>query len=525
MTSWRPAKAASIAVAATATALLLSGCIAGVTADGATPAAAPQLEIAQGALTGVATADGVEYLGIPFAEPPVGDLRWREPEAPEPWAGVLDASKPGPDCAQGVNGDSDGSLSENCLYLNVYAPGEPGAENLPVVVFLHGGGYTAGTPNIYDGRNFAAAGDAVTVIPAYRLGLFGFFATSATAEEGEYGAQGNWGMLDQQQALRWVQENIESFGGDPDNVTIVGESAGGGSVCFQLASPTAEGLFDKAVVQSMACGAGAPASDPAEFTTQWGCAADDAECLRAVPTSTIVGSATGFGFAAPASGGPDQPVGPLEAAADGTLADVPILMGVTRDEWLGFASAQYPLDPAEYEAGVTAQFGALAPDVLELYPADAGEDPTFASGWLSGDSMFACPSIVASDAFADAGRSVYFYEFADETTPGWRSLGDPFPPSTLELGATHTTELQYLFNYAAAQRSLNEEQDALADQMVALWTSFFESGVPSLDGGPEWGEFADGREVLELKTEEAGGLEMIDSFEAAHNCGFWNELG
>ena len=201
MTTGRLAKVASIAIAATATAMLLSGCIAGGAADDA-PAAAPRLEIEQGALTGVATADGVEYLGIPFAEPPVGDLRWREPEAPEPWAGVLDASKPGPDCAQEVNGDSDGSLSENCLYLNVYAPHDPEAEKLPVVVFLHGGGYTAGTPNIYDGRNFAATGDAVTVIPAYRLGLFGFFATAATAEEGEHGAQGNWGMLDQQQALR-----------------------------------------------------------------------------------------------------------------------------------------------------------------------------------------------------------------------------------------------------------------------------------------------------------------------------------
>ncbi|KRA25278.1 hypothetical protein ASD65_13245 [Microbacterium sp. Root61] len=510
-----------------ATALMLSGCFAGPgdAVDESAPAAQPQVEIAQGELTGVATAAGVEYLGIPFAKPPVGDLRWRAPEAPEPWAGVLDASKPGPDCAQTVNGDSDGSLSENCLYLDVYAPEGAEDEKLPVVVFLHGGGYTAGTPNIYDGRNFAATGESVTVIPAYRLGLFGFFATPATAAEGEYGAQGNWGMLDQQQALRWVQENIESFGGDPDNVTIVGESAGGGAVCFQLASPTAEGLFDKAVIQSMGCGPGAPAADTTEFTTQWGCAADDADCLRAVPTATIVGTPAGFGDVYPASGGPDQPVGPLEAAADGTLADVPIMMGVTRDEWLGFASAQYPLDPVEYEAGVTAQFGPLAPQVLELYPADAGEDPIFASGWLSGDSMFACPSVAGADTFADAGRSVYFYEFADETTPGWRSLGDPFPPSTIALGATHTTELQYLFNYAAAQRSLNEEQRALADQMVDLWLSFVQTGTPSVEGGPEWTTFAEGREVMELKTADAGGLEMVDTFETAHNCGFWNGLG
>ena len=161
-----------------------------------------------------------------IAKPPVGELRWHEPEPAAGWEGTLDASKAGPDCPQPVNGDSDGSLSENCLYLNVYAPAASTKQKdkLPVVVFLHGGGYTGGTPNIYDGRDFTATGEAIAVIPAFRVGLFGFFPTST--EESEFGAQGNWGLLDQQEALRWVQENIDAFGGDPENVTIVGESAG-----------------------------------------------------------------------------------------------------------------------------------------------------------------------------------------------------------------------------------------------------------------------------------------------------------
>lgn len=516
---------ATVASVAAVAALLLSGCATADPAQGSKPAAGATIKIEQGSLTGAAATGTIEYLGIPYAKPPVGDLRWHEPEAPEPWAGVLDATKPGPDCPQTVNGDSDGSLSENCLYLNVYSPDKPKNKKLPVVVFLHGGGYTGGTPNIYDGRNFAATGDAVAVIPAYRVGLFGFFASPATAAESEFGAQGNWGMLDQQQALRWVQDNINAFGGDPDNVTIVGESAGGGSVCFQLASPTAKGLFDKAVIQSMACGLGDTPADTTAYAAQWGCAVDDAACLRAVPASTVVGSASGFGFAQPVSGGPDQPVDVLAAAAAGTLADVPLIVGVTRDEWIGFESGSYPLAPADYEARIAGEFGPLAPKVLERYPADAGEDPIFPLGWVHGDAGFACPTVVGADTFAKAGNSVHFYEFADRTVPGWRSLGDPFPPSTLELGATHTTELQGLFNYTAAQRSLNDEQRALGDQMVSLWLSFMKTGEPTLKGAPEWKEFGDKRQILELKTKSAGGLKMITSFEKSHNCDLWNNLG
>lgn len=521
---------AGMAIAAIAAAtLLLTGCTPGGDSEAATAAAKPAADttitIDQGTLTGVATASGVEYLGLPYAKPPVGELRWHEPEPAAGWEGTLDASKAGPDCPQPVNGDSDGSLSENCLYLNVYAPAasKKKEDKLPVVVFLHGGGYTGGTPNIYDGRDFTATGEAIAVIPAFRVGLFGFFPTST--EESEFGAQGNWGLLDQQEALRWVQENIDAFGGDPENVTIVGESAGAGSVCFQLASPTAAGLFDKAAIQSIgACSVSDTPVSTAAYSADWGCAEGDLACLRAVPAASVVGAGSGFGFAYPSSGGPDQPVGPDEAAQNGTLADVPLLMGVTSDEWLGFASANYPLDPAEYEAMVAGQFGDAAPAVLEAYPADAGPDPVFALGWLSGDSQFACPALATADAFSAVGRDVYFYEFADRTAPGWRDLGSPFPPSSLDLGATHTTDLQYLFNYEAAQRALDEEQSELSDDMVELWLSFMQSGEPALKGAPEWTTFADGAEVLQLKTAAAGGIEMIDTFSDAHNCELWSSL-
>ena len=497
--------------------------IAGVSASASIGDGPPAVHLAQGELTGSSSDSVEEYLGIPYAKPPVGDLRWRPPVPADPWAGTLDATKPAPDCAQGAGGDSDGSLSENCLYLNVYAPAAA-KKDMPVVVFIHGGGYTAGTPNIYDGRRFADTGEAVVVIPAYRLGNFGFFATPGTAAEGEFGAQGNWGILDQQEALRWVADNIAAFGGDPDNVTIVGESAGAGSVCVQLASPTAEGLFDRAVIESLGCGISV-APRPSDVTADWGCAADDMACLRAVPAAEIVGTPASFGANAPIAGGPDLPVPPLQAAADGTLADVPLIVGATRDEWIGFESGAYPLAPEAYEARIRAQFGAAADEVLARYPADAGEDPIFPMGWVSGDSFIVCPAFASAQAFVEAGNSVYFYEFADRTAPGWRSLGDPFPPSTLQLGATHTTELQYLFDYQAAQHGLNREQDKLSAQMVGLWTSFAKTGVPKgTKGTPEWKAF-DGERVLELQTKSAGGSQMISTFEQSHNCDFWNNAG
>ncbi|MGN8027199.1 carboxylesterase/lipase family protein [Microbacterium sp. 22242] len=483
---------------------------------------APAVTIAQGKLTGLNTATTTDYFGIPYAAPPIGDLRWRAPEQAKPWEGTLDATKPGPDCPQGTNGDSDGSLSENCLYLNVYTPAKPDAKQLPVVVFLHGGGHVYGTPNIYDGHRFAATGSSVVVIPAFRVGLFGFFGTPGTASEGQFGAQGNWGMLDQQQALKWVQQNISKFGGDAKNVTIVGESAGGNSVCFQLASPTARALFHKAVVESSGCDIPTGPSTASDFAAKWGCAPADMSCLRHVDPATIVQATTGFQIAHPVAGGPDEPVPPLDAAHAGALADVPVMIGANRDEWLGFESGSYPLSPADYEKKVTDQYGAAeAAQLQQMYPADLGDDPSMSLGWLVGDQLIACPAFDSAQVLTNAGADVHFYEFADETAPGWRSLGDPFPPSTRPLGATHTTELQYLFNYQAAQRSLNSDQTALADEMVTRWTSFATNGNPTAKKTAAWETF-DGTGVLELKTRKAGGSAMISTFEKSHHCDYWN---
>ena len=440
--------------------------------------------------------------------------------AAEAWEGTLDATKPGPDCAQQVNGDSDGSLSENCLYLNVYAPDED-KEDLPVVVFIHGGGYTAGTPNIYDGHRMAETGEAV-VVPAYRLGYFGFFSAEGTAQEGEYGEQGNWGILDQQEALRWVRENIDSFGGDPGNVTIVGESAGGGAVCTQLASPTAEGLFHKAIVQSMGCDVSDTPRDMSAQIESWGCEVGDMACLREVPVDTIVATEASFDLTNPVAGGPDLPLSPLDAAREGTLADVPIIVGVTRDEWQGFLSGNYPMSEADYEAAVSADYGAeAAPQLLEMYPADLGDDPSMSLGWLVGDSFIICPAYGSAQAFVDGGYDVHFYEFADETAPGFRSLGDPFPPSTRDLGATHTSELVYLFDYQATQRKLTADQEGLASEMVERWINFAKTGEPTSEGAAEWKAF-DGESVLELTTAKADGSKMSSDFADRHNCSFWN---
>ncbi|WP_454299842.1 carboxylesterase/lipase family protein [Salana multivorans] len=479
---------------------------------------APTVTIEQGALSGVAGPASNAYLGIPYAAPPVGDLRWHAPEPAAGWAGTRDASTPGPHCPQAPNTDSEGSLEEDCLYLNVHTPAEPASESLPVLVFLHGGGHAYGTPNIYSGHDMAATGGAVVVIPAFRVGLLGFFGTAGTAAESEVGAQGNWGMLDQQQALRWVADNIAAFGGDPDNVTIVGESAGGSSVCFQLASPMAAGLFHRAIIQSSGCGGMATESAAPRFAAEWGCEESDLACLREVPIGTIVDSAMGNGFAGPTVGGPDQPVDPLTAAASGTVAEVPVIIGVTRDEWVGPESWRYPLDPDTYREAVTEEYGDGAAQILERYPADAGPDPMFSLGWLRGDAMFACPAIVSADALADAGRDVYVYEFADRTAPG---SGGSFTPPDLDLGATHTSELPYLFGYTSIERPLDATQRQLADTMIATWVSFAAHGVPTVPDDVAWPQFHQAREVLVLQGEAAGGLQTITDFEATHHCDLW----
>ena len=245
----------------------------------------------RGPVRGVDTAGGREFLGIPYAAPPVGDLRWRAPRPPAPWVLPRDASQFAPHCSQVASPFGVASASEDCLYLNVYAPGDA-LFGHPVMVYIHGGAFQTGESDDYGPHKLVDQGIVVVTIN-YRLGSLGFFADPTLTAESPEGTSGNYGVMDQQEALRWVRRNIVAFGGDPNNVTIFGESAGGASVHTHLASPKSRGLFQRAIAESGAYTLTQPTLAAAEaegtaFATAVGCPGQDAACLRAVPVATLL---------------------------------------------------------------------------------------------------------------------------------------------------------------------------------------------------------------------------------------------
>ena len=283
----RPGRAAATALMLVA---LLAGCARAATAAIDVPVDPGVAQTKAGALRGTVAADHRYFAGIPYAAPPVGPLRWQPPAPMPSWTGFRDATRPGPRCIQDVSNDVDGRrTSEDCLTLNVWTP-PPSDEPRPVMVWIHGGSFINGSGDIYNARRLASRGDIVVVTINYRLGALGFLAHPALGPAGDVG---NYGLADQQAALRWVHDNIAGFGGDPDKVTIAGESAGGMSVCDHLVAPGSEGLFSAAIIQSGPCQAqyDLPAAERAslQYAAEAGCGdpATAAQCLRALPPDTL----------------------------------------------------------------------------------------------------------------------------------------------------------------------------------------------------------------------------------------------
>ncbi|HET6500440.1 MAG TPA: carboxylesterase/lipase family protein [Amycolatopsis sp.] len=476
------------------------------TACSAGAAAAPQGDIVStrdGVLRGVVASDHRTFSGIPFAAPPVGDLRWRSPAPVKPWSGVRDATRPASTCAQP---DLSGKLigSEDCLYLNVNAPVDASSPR-PVMVWLYGGGFVSGTGSDYDPTRLVEQG-VVVVTLNYRLGALGFL------DGVDDPASGNFGLADQQAALRWVRDNIAAFGGDPNNVTLFGQSAGAFSVCAQLASPQAHGLFQKAIIQSGPCADPFVTGDVAKTRdAQWaaglGCA--DIACLRSKPLSAVVAVdqeqvVTPLNRVQdlpwePVAGTALLPTEPMDALRQGAAKGIPIIQGTTRDELRSFVANEYnqrgqPLTAAEYPVVVGQVFGANASAVLAEYPLDHYPSPgvalaTLLTDW--GQKVGSCPAL-ATDDVASQSTAVYAYEFAQDS--GTSVAG-------FELGASHSGELPYLFG----------PPNELSQKMIGYWTSFAKTGDPG------WPRYSDGK-VLSL------GLDMIGEvdFGADHHCSFWS---
>jgi len=498
-----------------------------------------------GALRGMVSDGAREFLGISYAAPPVGQLRWRPPQPAAHWRGIRDATNAASQCAQpggAVLSDPTASTSEDCLYLNVYAPTMASIRQLPVMVWIHGGGFTGGSGSLYDGAVLAAREHVIVVTINYRLGIFGFLALPSLDEEGGADSSGDYGLMDQQAALRWVQRNAAAFGGNSRDVTIFGQSAGGLSVCDNMASPAAAGLFAHAIAES-GCLMPMPSRQATEqrdaaLAATLGCtnAATAAACLRVKPAAELVAAegtspipATGWG---PVSGGPILPAQPATAFATGRYIHVPMLQGSTADEGrllvgLDFDAQGSPLTAAEYPAAVQALFGAsLTPQILAHYPLSAYPSPDLALAAVETDGGVSCEAVQADGLVSASG--VYAYEFADPDPPNPFGVTFSFP-----LGSAHSTDIEYEFqtmpNIGITPRPDNltppftAAQFALSDQMMGYWARFAETGDPNGDGAPFWPAFSPAlHQVQELTP---AGTAPQAGFAAEHQCAFWDSIG
>ena len=516
--------------------MLIAGCVAGLLALGAPAAAAPDshpgdlVHTDLGPVRGAVHEDFRLFQGIPFAAPPVGQLRWRPPQPAQPWREPLDATAPRSACAQlpTVYG-TPGSVAEDCLYLNVTTPLRSHPRR-PVMVWIHGGGYTNGSGAFYDASKLAVEGDVVVVTINYRLGPLGFLALAGLSGENPGVQSGNYGIEDQQAALRWVRRNAAAFGGDPGNVTIFGESAGSGSVCAHLVSPTAAGLFHRAIGQSYSCAARVATGPAAEsagatFAGRFGCTdpATAAACLRGKPIADLLAAWPGGG---PVVGGRELPLQPPDALRQNRFHHVPLLLGNNLDEMRLFISLRFdfvgqPVTAAQYPQLIRATYGAAADQILARYPLANYPTPTIAFSTVQTDFGTPLSTCLHLTSYRLASTRplavpVHAYQFVDRTAPPLVDVPN------FDEGAEHAAELNFLFpNLFGAP--LTPAQQALSTAMVRYWTNFARTGDPNGRDVPAWHRFRSSDDVLALGL-GPNGIRPSDPAKAS-NCDFWASLG
>ena len=492
-----------------------------------------------GLLAGSQGAQVTSFLGIPYAQAPVGDLRWRAPQPTQTWDGVRDATQFGGTCTQGSGWDpgyEQETLNEDCLYLNVYVPSDPATRGpLPVLVWNHGGGNTGGAGRDTNPARFLASQDAVFVTINYRLGAMGWLDTAGLEAESAAdgtadGSAGNFGLLDQQAALSWVQENIGAFGGDARNVTLAGQSAGASNTCAQLASPAAQDLFTKAVLQSGGCTGRDPqvAREAGQaFATVAGCPdpATQLTCLRAKSPAEILAAQK----LAPTGGGavygnPVVPESPATLLAQGRLTNKPVIVGGTSDESQQSVFGAYdykgqPLTEQTYADLVRTTYSTAAEDILALYPAANFWSPTVAWGTVQSDQRACTVQTLRSRLAADT--ATWTYEFAEQEGPAFTSiwrLGVDYP-----FGATHVNDLGYLWDYLGTSLPFDADQQELSQTMQTFWGDFTRSGNPNGTTTPEWPRYDQSAQVMRFVAPGSAAVPTAQ-VSADHGCGLWDRV-
>ncbi len=457
------------------------------------------------------------FKGIPYAAPPVGELRWQAPRPLVPWQGVRDATKFGSACLQGkIFGDiSFSDLSEDCLTLNIWTPAKAASDRLPVMVWIHGGGFQAGAGGEprHDGEAFAKKG-IVLVTVNYRLGVFGFFSHPELTRESGHNASGNYGMLDQVAALRWVQDNIAAFGGNPRNVTIFGESAGSFAVSALMASPLAKGLFQKAIGESGAfftTGGGTLATLRLAASEQQGLkfgasiGADSIAALRAKPGQDVLQAAMKTQpWFAPNLDGYFLPEDVYAIYAAGQQAHVPLLAGWNADEIRASVTMRKDKPTAQsFAAETRKRFGDQADAFLKVYPAGSDAEALESAAALASDSFIGYATWKWIEMQLQTGKApVYRYSFDRKIPVDPEQKVNGVAVTSRDIGARHAGEIEYVFG--ALELSLPKVpwepiDRRLSDAMTAYWANFARSGDPNGPGLPKWPRYdATGRRVLHL---------------------------
>ncbi|HET8846084.1 MAG TPA: carboxylesterase family protein [Ktedonobacteraceae bacterium] len=514
----------------------------------ATSRASAVVKTLSGAVRGIVNNDTRQFLGIPYAAPPTGNLRWKAPQPLASWTGVRDATKFGSVCLQvgsPLTGVPEQGVvgNEDCLFLNVYTPAVV-QSHLPVMVWIHGGGFTGGTGNVYDPGVIVKKGHVIVVTINYRLSSLGYLALPGLSAETRLGSSGNYGLQDQQAALQWVRANIARFGGNAGNVTIFGESAGGASVCEQIVSPFARGLFQRAITESGPCANPAPtltasSANGAAFAASLGCsgtASAVVACMRALPPATVIAVATAnpnrltLTFS-PNIDGVILPQQVRGALSSGKYNHVPVIEGTNRNEDTIFVLAQIsatgkaiPLTAEQYQTTVQRMFGTNAPQVLAQYPVTSSVSPDQALANLVTDARFACPANTANTLFS-AGTFTFAYEFSDPNPFQLLQVGTT--PPDFELGDAHADEITYVFQgmLGGTTIPLTPAQLALSDQIIRYWTTFAATGNPNSFKTPFWPLYHARTHLVQALTSAGYGSRPISQFSKEHLCSFWATLG
>ncbi len=504
------------------TLLLVAACLAppatAQSGKDAAISAANRVKIANGTLEGVTEKSGIRsFKGIPFAAPPVGDLRWKEPRPANNWQGVRKADKFGPRAMQrAVFGDmnfrSEG-MGEDCLYLNVWTPAKTGTERLPVLVYFYGGGFMAGDGSEprYDGESMAQKG-VVALTVNYRLTVFGFLAHPELSKESGRNASGNYGLMDQRAALQWVQQNIAAFGGDPAKVTIAGESAGSSSVCAQMASPSSKNLISAAIGESGSMLSLQPMTTLAQaeemgvkFAASLGAASLAA--LRAMPAEQLLQATANPETPRfrPIVDGYFLPRAPLQIFEAGEQARVPMLAGWNSEE-MNHRSilGDEPPTPENYQKAVQKLFGERAGEVLKLYPAATGEEVLQAATDLAGDRFTGYSTWKWTDVHSKtSGKPVYRYFYTRPRPPMTPEMGDAAPglaggvvrgaeAAAMKVpparGAVHSAEIEYAMGNLAGNKvyAWTDEDYKVSETMQAYFANFIKTANPNGGGLPNW---------------------------------------